>query len=48
MRRMVLVSILALAILVAFIPSSNAETAKEGTASGTMSFSGTIKALPMG
>jgi hypothetical protein len=48
MKRVILVSILALAALVAFAPVSNAEMAKEGTASGTMIFSGTFKALPMG
>jgi hypothetical protein len=48
MRRKTLVSILVLAVLVAFVPLSNAEMAKEGTASGTMIFSGTFKALPMG
>ena len=48
MKRIILVSALALAVFVAFAPISNAEMAKEGTASGTMIFSGTFKALPMG
>lgn len=47
MRKMILVSV-AVAVLVAIVPISNAEMAKEGTASGTMIFSGTFKALPMG
>ena len=48
MRKIVLVSILALFVLVAFVPVSTAEMAKEGTSSGTMSYSGTFKVLPMG
>jgi hypothetical protein len=47
MRKMILVSV-AVAVLVAIVPISNAEMAKEGTASGTMIFSGTFKALPLG
>ena len=47
MRKMILVSV-AVAVLTAIVPISNAEMAKEGTASGTMIFSGTFKALPMG
>jgi hypothetical protein len=47
MRKMILVSV-AVAVLVAIVPISNAEMAKKGTASGTMIFSGTFKALPMG
>jgi hypothetical protein len=47
MSRIILV-LVAVAVLVAIVPISNAETAKEGTASGTMIFSGTFYALPMG
>jgi hypothetical protein len=48
MKRIIFVLALALVVFVAFAPISNAEMAKEGTASGTMIFSGTFKALPMG
>ena len=47
MRKMILVSV-AVAVLVAIVPISNAEMAKGGTAKGTMIFSGTFHALPMG
>ena len=48
MRRMLLVSILALAVLVAFVPISKAEMAKEGTTSGKITWIVHYKVLPMG
>ena len=48
MRKIVLVSTLALAILVAFVPISNAEMAKEGSASGPTYWITKYTILPMG
>ena len=47
MRKIALVSILALFALVAFVPFSTAEMAKEGTGSTTTIYSGTIKMVPL-
>ena len=47
MRKIVLVSILALFVLVAFVPVSTAEMAKEGTGSTTSIYSGTFKTVPL-
>ncbi len=47
MRRKVMVSILALLILVAFVPFSTAEVAKEGTGSSTTMYSGTMTMVPL-
>jgi hypothetical protein len=48
MRRIILVSALALALLVAFIPISNAEMAKEGSTSGKTYWIIKYNILPMG
>ena len=48
MKRIILVSILALAVLVTFVPISNAEMAKEGTTSGKITWIVHYKLLPMG
>jgi hypothetical protein len=48
MRRIVLVSILALAVVVTFVPISNAEMAKEGSTSGKITWIVHYKFLPMG
>jgi hypothetical protein len=47
MRRMLLVSILALAVLFAFVPISNAEMPKEGSLAGTVTYAGTHKIIPL-
>jgi hypothetical protein len=47
MRKIVLVSILALFALVAFVPFSTAEMAKEGTGSSTTIYSGTMQIVPL-
>ena len=47
MRKIVLVSILALFVLVAFVPLSTAEMAKEGSGSTTSIYSGTFKTIPL-
>jgi hypothetical protein len=47
MRRIILASILALAFLLAFVPISKAEMAKEGTISGTVTYGGTHKVYPL-
>ncbi len=47
MKRIILASILVLAFLLAFVPISNAEMAKEGTLSGTVTYAGTHKAIPL-
>ena len=47
MRGILLVSILALAGLVAFVPMSNAEMAKEGSATSELGYTGTFKAVAM-
>lgn len=47
MRRMVLVSILALAVLVAFVPISNSQMAKEGSFTGTVFYAGKHKMIPL-
>ena len=47
MRKIVLVSILALFVLVAFVPLSTAEMPKEGTGSTTSIYSGTLMAVPL-
>jgi hypothetical protein len=39
--------ILAFVLLVAFVPLSNAEMAKEGTISGTVTYAGTHKIIPL-
>jgi hypothetical protein len=47
MKRIIVVSILALAVLVAFVPISNAEMAKEGSATGISTYVATLpKILP--
>jgi hypothetical protein len=48
MKRIILVSILAVAVLVAFVPISNAEMAKEGSTSGKITWIVHLKFLPMG
>lgn len=48
MRKIIMASILALVLMVAFLPISNAEMAKEGEAPFISAYSGTFKALPMG
>jgi hypothetical protein len=48
MNRIILSSILALTLLVAFVPVTNAEMAKEGTGQYKGVFSYTTKAIPMG
>ncbi len=48
MKRIILVSILAVAVLVAFVPISNAEMAKEGSTSGKTTWIVHLKFLPMG
>jgi hypothetical protein len=48
MKRIILVSILALAVLVAFVPISNAEMAKEGTTSGKITWIAHFTMLPTG
>lgn len=48
MKKIILVSVLVLAFLVAFAPISNAEIAKEGYGRSTIAFSGQFKILPMG
>ncbi len=48
MRKIILVSALALAVLVAFVPIANAEMAKEGSGSGKTYWITNFKALPMG
>jgi len=47
MRKIVLVSILALFVLVAFVSFSTAEMAKKGTGSSTTIYSGTLKTVPL-
>jgi len=47
MRKIALVSILALFTLVSFVPFSTAEMAKEGTGSSTTIYSGTVKMVPI-
>ena len=47
MKRIILVSILALAVLVAFVPISNAEMAKEGSFTGTVFYAGKHKMIPL-
>jgi hypothetical protein len=48
MKRMLLASILALAVSVAFVPFSSSEMAKEGTTSGTTYWITNFTMLPMG
>ena len=48
MRRIILVSALAVTVLVAFVPISNAEMAKEGLLSGKTTYSVHYTMLPMG
>jgi hypothetical protein len=47
MKRIILVSALALAVLVAFVPISNAETANEGSLDGTITYAGKHKIIPL-
>ena len=47
MKRIILASILALTFLLAFVPISNAEMAKEGTLFGTVTYAGTHKTIPL-
>jgi hypothetical protein len=47
MRRIILSSILALTFLLALVPFSKAEMAKEGTISGTVTYGGTHKVYPL-
>jgi hypothetical protein len=47
MKRIILVSVLALAVLVTFVPISNAEMAKEGTTSSTVIYAGKHKIIPL-
>ncbi len=48
MRKIIVASILALAVSIAFVPFANAEMAKEGSDSSKNYVTGTAKALPMG
>ncbi|NIS60346.1 MAG: hypothetical protein GTO13_06515, partial [Proteobacteria bacterium] len=45
MKRINVASILALVLLVTFVPFASAEMAKEGTFSGTAVYSGTYKVM---
>ncbi len=47
MRKLIFVSALALAVLVALVPISNAEMAKEGTDSSTNNYTGTYTVVPL-
>ena len=47
MKRIILAAILVIAFLLAFGPISNAEMAKEGTISGTVTYAGTYKTIPL-
>jgi len=47
MRRIILSSILVLAFLLVFVPTSKAEMPKEGTLSGTVTYAGTHKVYPI-
>ena len=47
MRRIILVFILAIAFLLVFVPISKAEMAKEGSLSGTVTYAGTHKFIPL-
>jgi hypothetical protein len=47
MKRIILTSILVLAVTVAFVPFSGAEMAKEGTGSTTNAYSATFKVVPL-
>jgi hypothetical protein len=47
MKKIILVSALALSVLVAFVPISNAEMAKEGTSTGTVFYAGKHKMIPL-
>ena len=47
MKRIILASILVIAFLLAFMPISKAEMAKEGSLSGTVTYAGTHKFIPL-
>jgi len=47
MKRTILISVLALAVMVAFVPIANAEMAKEGSLDGTVTYAGKHKIIPL-
>lgn len=47
MKRIILASILVIAFLLAFVPISKAEMAKEGSLSGTVTYAGSHKVIPL-